>query len=93
MLSGTISFIYSISAISVPHLLHQEFQLDELLHNGEEDTISKKKKKELCPKSRPAAINLSSSIATSSSTASSPIASEKSGDADSFGETRQQDEH
>ena len=44
-------------------------------------------------KSRPAAMNLFSSIATSSSSASSPIASKKSGDADGFGETRQQDEN
>ena len=31
------------------HLLYQEFQLDKLLHNGEEDAKSKRKKKELCP--------------------------------------------
>ena len=53
------------------HLLLQEFQLEKLLHDGEEDTRSKKKK---CVKS-----NLSSFIATSSSTASSPIASKSPG--------------
>ena len=29
--------------------LRLEFQLDKLLHTGEEDTRAKKKKKELCP--------------------------------------------
>ena len=37
-------------------------------------------------KSRPAVMNISSFIASSSSTASSPIAHKKSGDADCFGE-------
>ena len=27
------------------HLLHQEFELDKLLHNGEEDTRSKRRRK------------------------------------------------
>ena len=31
------------------HLQHWEFQIDKLLHNGEDDTRAKKKKKELCP--------------------------------------------
>ena len=56
------------------HLLYQEFQLDKLLHNGEED--SKSKGDRVVSKSRPAVMNMSSYfIATSSSAASSPIAS------------------
>ena len=31
------------------HIQHQEFQFDKLLHTGEEDSKSKKKKKQLCP--------------------------------------------
>ena len=73
------------------HLLYKEFQLDKLLHDGEED--SKSKDERVVSKSRPAVMNMSSFfLATSSSAASSPIASKKSGDADSFRETRKQDE-
>ena len=31
------------------HLLHQDLQLDKLLHNCEEDSRSKRRRKELCP--------------------------------------------
>ena len=54
-------------------VLHQEFQLDKLLHNGEENTRSKRES--VVSKSRPAVMNISSFIATSSSTAPSPNAS------------------
>ena len=70
------------------HLLHQEFQLDTLLHNGEEDTRSKRRRKSCVQ------------VATSSydyvflfywDKFFRRIESDciwKSGDADSFGETR-----
>ena len=60
------------------HLLYQEFQLDKLLHNGEED--SKSEEERVVSKSRPAVMNMSSYfISTSSSAASSPIASKSPG--------------
>ena len=73
------------------HLLHQEFQLDKLLHFCEED--SKSKGRRSCVQ-----------VATSSDEYVFPFYCDKflrrigsdcvdmSGDADSFGETRQQDE-
>ena len=61
------------------HLLHQEFQLDKQLHNGVKRIQDQKEEERVVTKCRPAAMNLSSSIATSSSTASSPIASESPG--------------
>ena len=74
------------------HLLHQEFQLDKLLHNGEEDTRSKRRRKSCVQ------------VATSSDVyiffycdkfllRIKSDCVEKSGDADSFGENRQQDEY
>ena len=58
-------------------MLHQEFQLDKLLQNGEEDSKYQKDEERVVSKSRPAVVNMSTYfIATSSSTASSPIASE-----------------
>ena len=73
------------------HLLHQDFQFDKLLHNGEEDTRSKRRIKGCVQ------------VATSSDESIffhcdkflhriEPDCISKSGDADSFGETRQQDE-
>ena len=73
------------------HLLHQEFQLDKLLHNGEEDTRSKRRRKGCVQ------------VATSSDESIFFYCDKffpphrvrlhlKVGDDDSFGETRQQDE-
>ena len=56
------------------HLLHQEFQLDKPLQNGEEDT--KSKRRDSCVQ----VMNVSSFfLVTSSSAASSPIASKSPG--------------
>ena len=60
------------------HLLHQEFQLDKLLHNAKR-IQDQKEEERVVSKSRPTAMNVSSFIATSSSTASSPIASKSPG--------------
>ena len=54
---------------------------------------NQKEEDRVVSKSRPAAMNLSSFIATSSSTASSPIASKGLGMPIASGETRQQDKH
>ena len=64
MMSGTIFFICSILAISGP--------LAALRAKGIQD---EKEEERVVSKSRPAAMNLSSFVATSCSTASSPIAS------------------
>ena len=61
------------------HLLHWEFQLDKAAPQWRRGYRSKKEEERVVSKSRPAAMNLSSSIATSSSSASSPIASKSPG--------------
>ena len=59
------------------HLLYQEFQLDKMLYKCEDD--SKSKDERVVSKSRPAVMIMSSFLATSSSAASSPIASKSPG--------------
>ena len=59
------------------HSLHQEFQLDRLLHNGEEDSKSKRRRKSCVQVATCSDEHFS--IVTSSSTASSPIASNSLG--------------
>ena len=74
------------------HLAHKEFQLDEQLHNGEEDTRSKRRRK----RSVQVATSSDESILFYCDKFLHRIKSDcmlKSGDADSFGETRQQDEN
>ena len=59
------------------HLLHQEFQLGKLLHNGEE--YSKSKRRRSCVQVATSNDEYVFFIATSSSAASSPIASKSPG--------------
>ena len=71
--------------------MHQEFQLDKLLHNGEEDTRAKRRRKSCVQ----VATCSGESIFFQSDKFFHCIefgCIYKSVDADSFGETRQQDE-
>ena len=77
--SGTIFFfICSISAISAP-LAAPRISARKAAPQWRRGCKINKKKKSVVSKSRPAAMNLSSFVATSFSTASSPIASESQG--------------
>ena len=91
--NGTIFFICAISAISPfqLHLLHQEFQLDKLLRNDGEEDAGTEGEERVVSKSRPAAMNFFHNDKFFHRIESDCIW--KSGDADGFGETRQQDEY
>ena len=79
MISGTSFFICSTSAISDFLALRSEFQLDKLLHNGEMDAKTRRRKQDCgeiqadgrrrkeSAKSKPT-MNLVSLVSTSSST-------------------------
>ena len=76
MMSGTILFVFYYQPFQL-HLLYQECQLDKLLHTGEEDSRSKGRRKG-CVQFETSS-DESFFLATSSSTASSPIASKSLG--------------
>ena len=69
----TIFFIFQNQPLQL-HLVHKEFQLDKLLHNGKEDTRAKRRRKS-CVQVATCSDDFSSFVATSASAASSPIAS------------------
>ena len=75
-MSGIIFFICSILAISALFAA-QKFHLHQLHYDGEKNSGTKRRRKG-CVKSRPAVMNISSQLVTSSA-ASSPIASKNPG--------------